>query len=159
MIPNFQDPSTSNILTDQKHYLGTIDNAHCFCASITDNASEKNYILKDLRTIYGEIDQELYTIAGKALQIINWERTNKFCGQCGTSMRTSKIEYAKICPNCELSLYPRISPAIIVAIVRKGKILLARRTGSKMYSLSRDMLKREKTSNKPSTARLRKRLV
>jgi NAD+ diphosphatase len=50
-------------------------------------------------------------------------------------MKTSKIEYAKICPNCDLTLYPRISPAIIVAIIREGKILLARRAGSQMYSV------------------------
>ena len=134
-IPKFQDPTGSQVVTDQKNYLGTLNTTHCFCASITDMCAEQRYVLKDLRTLFGNIEDEFYKIAGKALQIINWERTHKFCGQCGTPMRTSTYEYAKICPTCDLTLYPRISPAIIVAIIREGKILLARRFGSQMFSV------------------------
>ena len=34
-------------------------------------------------------------------------------------------ERAKKCPKCGLSNYPRISPAIIVAVIRDGQLLLA----------------------------------
>jgi NAD+ diphosphatase len=135
LIPQFQKPSSNHIITDQALYLGTIASIHCFCASVLETAAIKKYVFKDLRSLYGELDQEFYILAGKALQLINWNKTHKFCGQCGTPMTTSTFEYAKICPACELTLYPRISPAIIVAIVNNGKILLARRNNSQMYSV------------------------
>ena len=61
---------------------------------------------------------------------MNWDRTHQFCGQCGAPTETLSFERAKQCPNCRLISYPRLSPAIIIAVTwRMGdekRILLAR---------------------------------
>ncbi|WP_406541075.1 NUDIX domain-containing protein [Clostridium ljungdahlii] len=48
-----------------------------------------------------------------------------------------KDEMAKICPNCNHIMYPVICPAIIVAVTKGDKILLAHNNGFKdnMYGL------------------------
>ena len=64
------------------------------------------------------------------MQIANWDRTHQFCGQCGTPTETLSFERAKKCPACGLTSYPRLSPAIIIAVTRRidgeNRILLAR---------------------------------
>ena len=52
-------------------------------------------------------------------------KNHSFCGQCGSPTTRRTTEHAKECPHCGLVAYPRISPAIIVAITRNNTILLA----------------------------------
>jgi len=67
---------------------------------------------------------EIRNIAYAASQI-NWDIQTKFCGKCGSLNEPKSDEHAKICSCCRLVIYPRISPAIIVAIVKDGELLLA----------------------------------
>ena len=71
-----------------------------------------------------------FILAGRALQIVEWERTHRFCGRCGAAMAGMPGERAKKCPACGLTSYPRLSPAVIVAVVRHTdagpRLLLAR---------------------------------
>ena len=67
----------------------------------------------------------MFWIGGRAVQIVNFNNDHKYCGRCGTLTQKVDGERAKKCPKCGLVNYPRISPAIIVAVVREGKLLLA----------------------------------
>jgi NAD+ diphosphatase len=69
---------------------------------------------------------EVIWIAGRANQLLYWHRTHVYCGQCGRETEDKADERAKICPDCGHVSYPRLSPAVIVAIVRGNRILLAR---------------------------------
>ena len=79
-----------------------------------------------LRSLLGLIDDDTFRVAGLASQIINWDNTHRYCGQCGTLMEVKKDERAKICPKCGFVSFPRISPAIITAVIKDSCILLAR---------------------------------
>jgi NAD+ diphosphatase len=79
-----------------------------------------------LRQVYGRLDEDLFWIATRAVQVVDWDRTHQFCGQCGTPTKTSLIERAKECPICGLLHFPRLSPAIIVLVERGHELLLAR---------------------------------
>lgn len=50
-----------------------------------------------------------------------WKNSRKYCGCCGALTEPSKTERAMVCPACGSTEYPKISPAIIVAIIKKGK--------------------------------------
>ena len=82
--------------------------------------------LVSLRESWSLLGEELFFKAGRAFQLIGWHRETRFCGQCGNPMSDHETETAKICKTCGLTLYPPVSPAIIVAIERDGKLLLAR---------------------------------
>lgn len=66
-----------------------------------------------------------------------WMKSRRFCGICGHKTVHSSTERAIVCPHCEHTEYPRISPAIIVAIRDGDRILLTKRAGSdyKLYAL------------------------
>lgn len=80
---------------------------------------------KDLRSVGNQIEENLFFVCGKASQIIHWEESHLFCGHCGAKTEQSPTERAKICPKCGSMNYPRISPAIIVAVTKGESLLLA----------------------------------
>lgn len=75
-------------------------------------------------------DSEIRNSAFAAYQL-NWDLQTMYCGRCGSETELKLGERAKICPDCGLVIYPRISPAVIVAIVKDGNLLLAHNSNFK----------------------------
>ncbi|KYZ77685.1 hypothetical protein AXX12_18250 [Anaerosporomusa subterranea] len=84
------------------------------------------FALIKLRQLFGLIDDESYHFALRAAHILGWRKNNRFCGRCGSEMANVTKEVAVQCSGCGHIVYPRISPAIIVAVTRGNEILLAR---------------------------------
>jgi len=69
-----------------------------------------------------------------ACQLWRWEQSRRYCGRCGAKTQPSQAERARVCPNCGLTEYPKICPAVIVAISDGDKLLMARNVSSKTGS-------------------------
>ena len=111
----------------RRQYLGQVEGRTCYVAELSpDTVVSEAITLYNLRRLLGQIPEDLFFLAGKASQILHWDRTHQFCGQCGAQTENKIDERAKLCPSCGLVNYPRISPAIIVAITRGQEILLAK---------------------------------
>ena len=137
-IPTAGFLASRNITTLHRQYLGSLNGKHCFAIGLEETERiPEDMALKNLRRLYGALDDELFWIGGRGFQLINWDRTTQFCGRCGHRTEDSNSERAKVCPACELRNYPRISPAVIVAVTKKNRILLARafRFPVKLYSV------------------------
>jgi NAD+ diphosphatase len=125
-------PETSDLKLNQsallhKQYLGTLDGRHCYAAELAgDNKKKIDLESKDLRALFGKLDENLIWIAGRANQLVNWNQIHRYCGSCGEPTEFKTDERAKICPQCGLTNYPRLSPAVIVAVLKNNKILLGR---------------------------------
>lgn len=108
-------------------YLGRLGERHCFSAQLDEAfRPPEGLALRDLRMLFGAFDETLHTLAGRAVQIVEWERTHQFCGACGERTVPSKNDRSRTCPDCELPVYPRLSPAMIVVVERGDEILLGR---------------------------------
>lgn len=122
----------------RSQYLGILQGSPCYCAEISPetNAPEGMDFI-DLRSLFGLLDEDLFLLAGKAFQIVSWDQTHQFCGRCGSPTQEQPGERAKICPRCGFISYPRICPAVITAILKEDKILLAHAKAFKgdMHSL------------------------
>jgi len=79
----------------------------------------------DMRALLTQLDEPLSLMAGRACQVAHFIRTHQFCGQCGERMFSITWEVAKQCKGCGFRAYPRLSPAVIMAIVKDGEVLLA----------------------------------
>lgn len=93
--------------------------------------------LSNLRATFTLLGETLFRITGRAFHLLHWDRTHQFCGVCGTPLNNDPTETAKVCGNCEYKVYPRISPAIIVAVEKGDKLLMAHSTRypTKMFSV------------------------
>lgn len=79
-----------------------------------------------LRSLFGAIPDEQWALAGRASQVLTWERDHRFCGRCGTKNEPHPIDRAQECPACKLQSFPRLTPAIITLVEREdGRALLA----------------------------------
>ena len=126
-IPCLVDFEESGFTAVRQHYLGKFSNRHCYAVELDEGISPPGEMdFQGLRQVYGLIDEDLFALAGRALQIVEWDRTNQYCSRCGSRMGTSPTERAKECPHCGLLAFPRLSPAIIVLVEREDKLLLAR---------------------------------
>ncbi len=85
----------------------------------------------DLREAMALLAPELFLMAGRAWQVINFIRTHRFCGQCGQSMIPIKWEVACQCHGCGHRAYPRVSPAVMMAVVKGDQVLLAQNKRNK----------------------------
>ena len=121
----------------RRHYLGLLGGQNCFTVEVPEGVAPPSGMrFEGLRQIHALMGEMFFALAGRALQIIDWDRANQFCGRCGAKTRSHATERAKECPHCGLLLFPRLAPAIIVLIQRGHEILLARgrRFESPIYS-------------------------
>lgn len=79
-----------------------------------------------LRQWFGELNDTDLSIAMRAIQLLEWDRTHRFCGACGTRTDHMPGERARRCPSCGLSTYPRIAPAMMVMVTRGRQMLMGR---------------------------------
>jgi len=110
-----------------KHYLGKWQTSHCFALGLNEKPGlSSRFEWSSLRKASVLLEHDLWVLAGRAFQIIEWDRTHQFCGRCGVQTEPAKQARAKKCPQCGLMSFPRLSPAIIVRITDGDKILLGR---------------------------------
>jgi NAD+ diphosphatase len=79
-----------------------------------------------LRRLWGRLDEEAWKLAGRAVQLVEWDRNHRFCGRCGAGTVPQTGERSRTCPACGLQHFPRLSPAVITLVEGDGRMLLAR---------------------------------
>ena len=101
----------------EQFMIGSLNGRPCVAVNAPDPAPRDAEWLS-LRALYGRVPEAWWSIAGRAVQIVNWDRTHHFCGACATPTERLMTEWARRCPRCGLIVYPRLSPAIIVLVTR-----------------------------------------
>ena len=124
-IPYLKNIKELNLFPLRTQYLGTLQDCPCYSAEVSpETAAPQGMSFIELRPLYAALDEDIFLLAGKALQIVNWDQTHQYCGRCGHKTKTLQGERAKKCPACGLISYPHISPAVIMAVLKDNKILL-----------------------------------
>ena len=125
-IPYGELPPVNVPVGSTIHTIGTINGHTAKAYSIHSPVIEETnaaYTMKDLRASFDVLPEDEYNMAGKAFQILNWDKNSRYCPMCGVpTVQVSPI--AKRCPECRQEIYPRISPAVIVLIKKEDSILL-----------------------------------
>lgn len=108
--------------------LGTLDGAACWAIDLDGDGVPDVVVdgLVPLMSLYGRVDDLRWTLAGRAVQLVEWDRTTRFCGRCGIPTEPVAGERARRCTTCGLLAFPRLAPAVITLIERDGEALLAR---------------------------------
>jgi NAD+ diphosphatase len=109
-------------------YLGALGGTPCWAAEAPAAAEPPppGHGWESLRTLFSVLEDAHFALAGRAIQLVDWDRNHRFCGRCGAPTEAKTEERARVCPACRLASYPRIAPAVMALVRREGEILLAR---------------------------------
>ena len=118
----------------ESYYLFTFDNQKFFLMADELKLLPTGFEYMTLKDIRNQIKKPLSMMYAvyTAWHLSLWYRDNKFCGRCGGLNKHSDTERAMICTFCAHIVYPRINPAIIVAVRNKNEILLTKYAGREM---------------------------
>ena len=126
-IPKFSDfPEDKELLKESAYYLFAIDGNHYYYVTKMPRYDADVYELCSTAA-YRKMHPMYQAFAGiTATQIHRFKESRKYCGCCGHLMENSKTERALVCPECGQTEYPKISPAVIVAISDGDRLLMSR---------------------------------
>ncbi len=127
-LPYCLDLSELGLNAARSLYLGTYGGKHCYVSELEGvNALPEGHRLEGLRAVFGIVDEVTATLAGRAFQLMEWDRNHQYCSRCGTPTELRHDERARACPLCKYRVYPPISPAIMILIIHGREILLGRK--------------------------------
>jgi NAD+ diphosphatase len=110
-----------------RHYLGKYQGIDCIALRVgADLPEPEGWQWRGLRSLFLQVPDPLLALAGRASQVVEWDRSHRCCGRCGTPTLDKPDERAKQCPACGYVVYPRVSPAMMVLVTRGRELLLAR---------------------------------
>lgn len=107
-------------LQNQNVFLWMGEGGACVSASYTYETAR---MLRDLGS------KDVCFGAMTAWHLYHWYRNNRFCGRCGVPTVHDARERMVRCPECGNLIFPRISPAVIVAVTNGEKLLLSKYAG------------------------------
>jgi NAD+ diphosphatase len=126
-LPHCAHPNSLGIMPRRIQYLGVLGAQHCYSAELAaGEAAPQGWVWQGLRGLFGALDDARFALAGRALQIVDWDRTHQYCGACGVATVVRTHERSRECPACGLVVYPRLAPAVMCLVRRGQKLLLAR---------------------------------
>ncbi len=97
----------------QRHrLLGLLDEMPIFAVEALTEGD-----VHDFREVAHQLTDNERDIAATAAGVINWHRNESHCPRCGAETRVINGGYARHCAACDLELFPRTDPAVIVAII------------------------------------------
>ena len=106
--------------------IGHWNGVACYAIETEDIPAHIAGELRPVRSLFASAGPELFALAGRGTQMIDWQKNHRFCGHCGTPTVMKNTEFALECPACRLVAYPRISPAVMVLIEHGDQLMLAR---------------------------------
>ena len=90
---------------------------------------DDRYSFVPARQLRQRTSKDVCYTAMTAWHLYNWYRTSRFCGNCGKKTVHDAKERRMRCPHCGHMIFPRINPAVIVAVTDGDRLLLTKYAG------------------------------
>ncbi len=119
-------------------YVFSIDGRKFFQCEAEIDPNMPGYEFKPKSFLRTTVNKHMAFAGITAIHIHDWYSSHRFCGACGhPTVRDAKERMIK-CPECGHMEYPKICPAVIVAVTHGDKLLVAqypRSVGTSYYGL------------------------
>ena len=132
-----QLPTVGELGADRPQYLFTIDETAYYLQEGDAPEAADGWEYHQTRGLRDcTPDENLFAMAA-AESLWRWYDNNRFCGRCGSKMEHGEKERSQVCPDCGNTVYPKICPAVIVAVHDGDRLVLTRYRGRpfKKYAL------------------------
>lgn len=127
--PSLLDAATAAGLAMLRvHHVGVLDRRAALAGEVAPGAAlPEGVVSSDLRAAASVLTPAEWSAAALASQVLHWDRTSRFCGDCGSPMtQPDPRERARRCGRCGHAVHPRVSPCVIVLVHDGERMLLAR---------------------------------
>ena len=122
LFPSAKNPPA----TEKIIYLFSVDEKRYFLDLTQDEISLAGFCYQGLRQLRGTCGNADLLVAFTAYHLWRWYTDNHFCGRCAAELSFSETERALVCKKCGNTIYPRINPAVIVAVTKGDSLLVTR---------------------------------
>lgn len=96
-----------------------------------------DYGFAELRGVMTRVSVRDAELAAMGKSILSWQRSHRFCAQCGAESEMVMAGWQRDCPSCGAHHFPRTDPVVIMLITHGNKVLMGRSHSwpEGMYSL------------------------
>lgn len=71
-----------SILPLRTIYLGTLEDYPVYAVEVAEaTAAPEGMAFEDLKLLYDVLDEDIFLLAGRAIQLITWDKNHQFCGK------------------------------------------------------------------------------
>lgn len=125
-LPTFRDLKGEEDAAESVSYLFSIDSRGYYLADTFQMPEFGGFVMEGLQIFrsFEPMEDGFAGITGS--QIYRWRESRRFCGCCGGKMAPGEKERSMVCSACGHTEYPKISPAVIVAIRNGDRLLMSR---------------------------------
>lgn len=117
-------PKVSSFNRDDLVYLFRIDDRAYFLHKGDNSPCIEGFAYMTKRVLRSDNPRTVCFAGFTAYQLYQWYSTSRFCGRCGCKTEHSTQERALACPHCGNTVYPKIAPAVIVAVTDGDSIVV-----------------------------------
>ena len=115
---------------DKIHYVFRLNDCNYFLwLGAAGEPGEESYHYEIPRQLRQLTSKDICYGALTAWHLYVWYRNNRFCGRCAAPTVHDGKERMLRCPNCGNMIFPRISPAVIVAVTSGDQLMLTKYAG------------------------------
>ena len=118
-------------------YLFELDGREYYLLFDENERALDGYSYRNIGLFRTEKPKELAYAAVSAWHLCSWYRDARYCGRCGEKLVHDGNERMMRCPDCGMMEFPKICPAVIIAVTHGDKILMSKYAGReyKKYAL------------------------
>lgn len=107
-------------------YLFSIDETAYYYYQTKERISLEGYAYEKMFRLRSTIPLEEMFAGVSAYHLHCWYEDNRYCGHCGEKLSLDDKERMLRCEHCHHTIYPRINPAVIVAVCHGDEILFTK---------------------------------
>lgn len=87
-VPLLTTPADLGLFPSRSLYFGYVQTSNgytnCIAAELNEETdAPPDFTFETLRPLYSQLDERTFWLAGRAVQIVDWDRTSQYCGRCG----------------------------------------------------------------------------
>ncbi len=99
-------------------FVGMLGDTPCWAARSAHADAPDGHAFENMRMLFNRLPDDLLAIGGRAVQMLEFDRSHAFCGACATPTAIFEGGRSRKCPSCAETYYPKVSPAMMVLIKR-----------------------------------------
>ena len=112
-------------------FVGMLGDTPCWTAVSAQAHAPEGHAFENMRTLFNRLPDDLLAIGGRAVQMLEFDRSHAYCGACAAPTAIYEGGRSRKCTSCGETYYPKVSPAMMVLIKRdtpRGRELLLGRS-------------------------------